>query len=165
MDLARRSQPRFLWSGAFLPLHNGQVMAAFADHRTYTWEGREVDHQDHLGFDLASVKSAPVPASNQGLVVLARYFGIYGNTVIVDHGYGLMTLYAHLSAIDVKDGQEVQRGQTLGRTGATGLALGDHLHFTVLLHGLPVSPAEWWDGHWIDDRLRRKLGAALPARE
>ncbi len=165
VDLARRSQPRFLWSGAFLPLHNGQVMAAFADHRTYTWEGREVDHQDHLGFDLASVKSATVPASNQGLVVLARYFGIYGNTVIVDHGYGLMTLYAHLSAIDVKEGQEVQRGQALGRTGATGLALGDHLHFTVLLHGLPVSPAEWWDGHWIDDRLRRKLGAALPARE
>ena len=165
VDLARRSQPRFLWSGAFLPLHNGQVMAAFADHRTYTWEGREVDHQDHLGFDLASVKSAPVPASNQGLVVLARYFGIYGNTVIVDHGYGLMTLYAHLSAIEVKDGQEVQRGQALGRTGATGLALGDHLHFTVLLNGLPVSPAEWWDGHWIDDRLRRKLGAALPARE
>lgn len=164
-DLARRSQPRFLWSGAFLPLQSGKVMAAFADRRTYVWEGREVDHQDHLGFDLASVKLAPVPASNQGVVVLARYFGIYGNTVVLDHGYGLMTLYAHLSAIDVKDGQEVQRGQAVGRTGATGLALGDHLHFTVLVHGLPTSPAEWWDAHWIDDRLRRKLGAALPAKE
>lgn len=165
VDLARRSQPRFLWSGAFLPLRSGKVMSSFADRRTYVLDGREVDHQDHLGFDLASVQSAPVPASNEGLVVLARYFGIYGNTVIVDHGYGLMTLYAHLSAIDVKDGQAVERGQVLGRTGATGLAGGDHLHFTVLLNGLPTTPAEWWDGHWIDDRLRRKLGAALPPAE
>ncbi len=98
----------------------------------------------------------------QGVVLLARYFGIYGNTVVLDHGYGLMSLYGHLSSISVNGGQPIDRGDVIGRSGATGLAGGDHLHFTMLLHGLPVDPREWWDGHWIRDRLALKLGAALP---
>ena len=162
IEFAGQSQPHFLWREVFLPMPNGKVMSAFADRRTYVYEGKEVDQQFHLGFDLASVQRAPVPAGNAGIVMLARYFGIYGNAVLVDHGYGLMTLYAHLSSIDVVVGQEVARGQSLGQTGATGLAGGDHLHFTTLLHGLPVNPNEWWDAHWIEDRLVRKLGAALP---
>jgi len=161
-DLAGRSDLRFLWREAFLPMPNAKVMSAFADRRTYFHDGREVDRQFHLGFDLASVQRAPVPAANAGRVVLARYFGIYGNTVVLDHGYGLMSLYGHLSTLAVAAGQEVARGETLGQTGATGLAGGDHLHFTMLLHGLAVNPNEWWDAHWIGDRLARKLGAALP---
>ncbi len=161
-DLAGRSQPRFLWKETFLAMPNGKVMSAFADRRTYFYQGKEVDQQFHLGFDLASVEKAPVPAANSGVVALARYLGIYGNTVVVDHGYGLMSLYAHLSTASVTPGQEVARGETLGQTGATGLAGGDHLHFTMLLQGLPVNPNEWWDAHWIEDRLARKLGAALP---
>ena len=137
-------------------------MSSFADRRTYYYGGREVDRQTHLGFDLASVSHADVPASNGGLVVLAGYFGIYGNTVVVDHGYGLMSLYAHLSSIDVAKGDRVERGTRLGQSGATGLAGGDHLHFSFLLHGVPVRPIEWWDGHWIEDRLKRKLGNSLP---
>lgn len=160
-DLGRRSRPQFLWSAPFLPMPNAKVMSAFADRRSYDYAGREVDLQDHLGFDLASVRGAPIPASNAGVVALAEYLGIYGNTVVVDHGYGLMTLYAHLSAVDVTAGQAVERGQTLGRTGETGLAGGDHLHFTVLLHGRPVSPVDWWDAKWIRDRVAPKLGTAL----
>ena len=156
------SRAEFLWREAFLPFPGGQVMEAFAVRRSYRYEGEEVDQQTHLGFDLASTQQAPVPASNAGVVAFAGYLGIYGNTVIVDHGYGLMTLYAHLSSIDVPEGQAVARGQSLGRTGATGLAAGDHLHFATLLRGLPVTPVEWWDGHWIQDRLARKLGAAIP---
>ncbi len=160
--LAKDTAPRFLWNRAFLPMPKAKVMSAFADRRTYLYRGREVDHQYHLGFDLAVTHRTPVPAANRGVVALARYFGIYGNSVVLDHGYGLMSLYGHLSVIDVAKGQEVERGQTLGRTGATGLAGGDHLHFTMLLGGLPVNPNEWWDPHWIHDRLVRKLGAALP---
>jgi murein DD-endopeptidase MepM/ murein hydrolase activator NlpD len=163
--LAATSAPRFLWKQPFLPMHNAKVMSAFADRRTFVYQGREVDHQYHLGFDLAVTQRTPVPAANRGVVVLARYLGIYGNAVVVDHGYGLMSLYAHLSAIDVTKGQEVERGQTLGYTGATGLAGGDHLHFTMLLAGLPVNPNEWWDPHWIRDRLVPKLGSALPFEE
>jgi murein DD-endopeptidase MepM/ murein hydrolase activator NlpD len=137
-------------------------MSHFADHRTYYFEGREVDQEDHLGFDLASVTHADVPASNSGVVVMAKYFGIYGNAVVIDHGYGLMTLYAHLSQIAVKVGDEVRRAQVIGRSGQTGLAGGDHLHFSFLLQGLPVRPVEWWDAHWIQDRIQRKLGGALP---
>jgi murein DD-endopeptidase MepM/ murein hydrolase activator NlpD len=160
-DLAGRSQPRFLWKETFLPMPNGKVMSSFADRRIYVYQGKEVDQQFHLGFDLASVQQAPVPAANAGVVALARYLGIYGNTVVIDHGYGLMSLYAHLSSAAVTAGQEVARGETLGQTGATGLAAGDHLHFTMLLQGLAVNPNEWWDSHWIEDRLVRKLGAAL----
>jgi murein DD-endopeptidase MepM/ murein hydrolase activator NlpD len=136
-------------------------MSAFADRRTYVYSGREVDQQTHLGFDLAATRATPVPAGNDGKVALAGYFGIYGNTVVLDHGYGLMSLYAHLSQIDVAKGQSVARGDVLGRTGATGLAGGDHLHFTLLIQGLPVNPNEWWDPHWIRDHVAGPLGGAF----
>lgn len=160
--LAAASPPEFRWDKRFVPMRNGQVMSGFADRRTYTYNGQTVDQQDHLGFDLASTSHAEIQASNDGVVVQARYFGIYGNCVVIDHGYGLLSLYGHLSSISVEEGQAVERYETIGRSGQTGLAGGDHLHFTILLRGLPVNPKEWWDGHWIHDRLKLKLGAALP---
>jgi len=165
IELAGKSAPEFLWTRTFVPLPNAKVMSDFADRRSYVYEGREVDRQDHLGFDLASTQAAEVPAANDGVVALARYFGIYGNTVVIDHGYGLMSLYGHLSVIDVKEGEKVRRGTPIGRTGQTGLAGGDHLHFTMLLAGLPIDPREWWDPHWIQDRLERKLEQALPFQD
>ncbi len=161
-ELAAQSRPEFLWTRAFEQMPNSKVTSTFADRRTYLYEGREVDEQTHLGFDLASTQQAEVPASNAGVVVVARYFGIYGNAVVIDHGYGLMTLYGHLSSLAVEEGQQVQQGEVLGRSGATGLAGGDHVHFTVLLQGLPVNPREWWDRSWIRNRIRAKLGDAMP---
>jgi len=160
--LAEASPPEFRWDKKFVPMRNGQVMSAFAVRRTYTYDGQAVDQQDHLGFDLASTSRAEIQASNDGVVVQASYLGIYGNCVVIDHGYGLLSLYGHLSSISVEEGQTVERYQVVGRSGQTGLAGGDHLHFTILLRGLPVNPQEWWDGHWIHDRLKLKLGAALP---
>lgn len=160
--LAEASPPEFRWNKKFVPMRNGQVMSAFAVRRTYTYNGQAVDQQDHLGFDLASTSRAEIQASNDGVVVQAGYFGIYGNCVVIDHGYGLLSLYGHLSSISVEEGQAVERYEAVGRSGQTGLAGGDHLHFTILLRGLPVNPQEWWDGHWIHDRLKLKLGAALP---
>ena len=160
--LAQKSRPAFLWTQPFFALPNGKVMASFADRRTYIYQGRTVDHQDHLGFDLASTKQAPVPASNDGIVAYAKFLGIYGNAVVIDHGYGLLTIYGHLSSIAVTEGQKVSRGDIIGRTGETGLAGGDHLHFCTILQGLPVNPAEWWDSHWIRDRIAKKLGPAFP---
>jgi murein DD-endopeptidase MepM/ murein hydrolase activator NlpD len=163
--LPEQSLPRFLWKQDFLQMRNAQVMSDFADRRTYLYNGQEIDQQDHLGYDLASTRNAEIQAANVGVVLVGRYLGIYGNAVVLDHGYGLMSLYGHLSSIAVNEGQMVQRGDVIGRTGATGLAGGDHLHFTILLQGLPVDPREWWDGHWIHDRLVLKLGAALPFEE
>jgi murein DD-endopeptidase MepM/ murein hydrolase activator NlpD len=159
--LAAKSARAFLWSQPFLPMRNAKITAAFAQRRTYIYQGKPVDQQTHLGFDMASVQRDAVPASNRGVVLFARFFGIYGNAVVIDHGYGLMSLYGHLSAIGVHEGQQVERGQELGRSGQTGLAGGDHLHFTLLLDGLPVNPVEWWDPHWIRDRIARKLGAGF----
>lgn len=164
-ELADRSPDGFYWSESFLPMPNAQVMSTFADRRTYMYEGEAVDQQTHLGFDLASVERDPVPAANRGRVVLARFFGIYGNAVVIDHGGGLMSLYGHLSSIAVQEGQMVERGALLGRTGATGLAGGDHLHFTMLVDGVAVTPVEWWDDHWIEDRVRRKLQGMWPTAQ
>jgi murein DD-endopeptidase MepM/ murein hydrolase activator NlpD len=163
LALGPRSAGAFLWTEPFLPLRNAKVMSAFADRRTYVYQGREVDAQTHLGFDLAVVARTPVPAANRGVVLLARYFGIYGNSVVLDHGLGLASLYSHLSSVEVKEGQAVERGAVIGHTGATGLAGGDHLHFTTLVRGLPVNPVEWWDGKWIRDRVASKVGPTVLA--
>jgi murein DD-endopeptidase MepM/ murein hydrolase activator NlpD len=166
-ELAAKSEPRFLWTGTFQQLGGSKVEASFADRRTYEYKGREIDRQDHLGFDLATTAHAPVSAANDGNVVMADYFGIYGNTIVVDHGFGLLSLYGHLSSFGVKAGDAVKRGQELGRTGSTGLAGGDHLHFSMLLQSVQVDAREWWDPHWIRDRITAKLeeyGTAGPPR-
>jgi murein DD-endopeptidase MepM/ murein hydrolase activator NlpD len=164
-ELATKTQPAFMWREPFLPMVNTAIKANFADRRSYVYNDQSVDQQDHLGLDMASTRADKVPSANDGVVVYADYLGIYGNCVVVDHGYGVQTLYGHLSAIDVKEGDKVTRGQPIGRSGASGLAGGDHLHFEVVLHGLPVSPIEWFDSKWINDRLKLKLGAALPFGE
>ena len=156
-DMASKSQERFLWTRPFQQLGNSKVEAAFADHRTYTYKGRDIDRQDHLGYDLASTSNAPVSASNDGVVMLADFFGIYGNTIVIDHGYGLLSLYGHLSNFAVKAGDSVKRGQTIGHSGASGLAGGDHLHYSMVLQSVQVDPKEWWDPHWIKDRITSKL--------
>ncbi len=118
-----------------------------------------IDQQVHLGVDLASVNQAPIPAGNSGRVVFAAPLGIYGNTVIVDHGCGLFSMYSHLSRIETELKREVKKGEILGRTGYTGMAGGDHLHFSMLVHGVFVNPVEWWDPHWIRDNIERKMNA------
>ncbi|HKQ80732.1 MAG TPA: M23 family metallopeptidase [Steroidobacteraceae bacterium] len=158
--LAEHSAPKILWQGAFKQLVNTAVEAGFADQRTYVYKNEPIDNQVHLGFDLASLSAAPVQAANSGTVVHAGWLGIYGNCVILDHGMGLQSLYAHLSSIDVKVGAAVQLGDRLGRTGSTGLAGGDHLHFTMLLDGRAVTPIDWWSQKWIQDRILRKLAEA-----
>ncbi len=157
-SFAKTSAPEMYWRGVvFHPFANNAVESAFADRRTYIYQGKEVDQQTHLGFDLASFTGVSIVAANRGKVVLAEELGIYGNCVILDHGMGVQSLYGHLSSIGVKAGDMVEKEQELGRSGMTGLAGGDHLHFTMLVNGQMVNPVEWWDAHWIQDRILRKL--------
>jgi hypothetical protein len=157
--LRLKTADHFLWSGPFLPLTNAAVESAFADKRSYIYKGKKVDEQVHLGFDLAVTLHVSVPAANDGSVVWADNLGIYGNCVVIDHGYGLQSIYGHLSEIAVKPGDTVKKGQSLGRSGSTGLAGGDHLHFSMQVDGVQVNPIEWWDEHWIKDRILSKVGA------
>ncbi len=156
-DLRLQTEPQFYWSGPFQQLGNSQVESVFADKRSYIYKGKKVDEQVHLGFDLAVTEHVAVPASNDGKVVWASDLGIYGNCIVLDHGYGLQSIYGHLSEIGVKKGELIKRGQTMGRSGSTGLAGGDHLHFSMQLDGVQVNPVEWWDEHWIKDRILSKL--------
>jgi len=157
---AKQTAPMKLWKEPFVQLGNSKVEAGFADHRTYFYKGKEVDQQVHLGFDLAVTAHVPVAAANDGVVVNASWVGIYGNCVIIDHGLGVQSLYGHLQSFDVKVGDKITRGQTIGRSDSTGLAGGDHVHFTMLVGGRMVNPVEWWDPHWIQDRVDRKLSDA-----
>jgi murein DD-endopeptidase MepM/ murein hydrolase activator NlpD len=156
-DLRLKTADHFLWSGPFLPLMNAAVESNFADRRSYIYKGKKVDEQVHLGFDLAVTQHVSVPAANDGIVVWAENLGIYGNCVVVDHGYGLQSIYGHLSEFAVKPGDAVKKGQSLGKSGSTGLAGGDHLHFSMQVDGVQVNPIEWWDEHWIKDRILSKV--------
>ena len=156
-EVASKTSDMFEWSQSFLRQPNAATRATFGDLRHYMHGGKEIDQQTHLGIDLASTARAAVPATNSGTVVFADFMGIYGQCIIVDHGLGLQTLYAHLSSIGANMGDIVDRGQIIGRTGATGLAGGDHLHYGVIISGVPVNPIEWWDKNWVRNNITSKL--------
>jgi murein DD-endopeptidase MepM/ murein hydrolase activator NlpD len=157
IEIARKSGNRTQWKGRFLQMKNSKVMATYGDERTYIIEGEKVSRSVHLGYDLASYANAPVEAANSGTVLFAGNLGIYGNTVIIDHGLGLMSIYGHLSTIMVSVNQPVKKGEVIARSGATGLAGGDHLHFGILVHGYEVSPLYWWDPKWIHTNITEYL--------
>jgi len=152
-------EQKILWTQVFQRQPDSAPLSGFADRRTYKHDGAIIDSQTHLGFDLASLRQSPVAAANDGKVVYADNLGIYGNTVILDHGIGLYSLYGHLSSVGVQVGQAVKRGDSLGRTGETGLAAGDHLHFSIMVNGIHVDPVEWWDPKWVQDHVTEKLKA------
>ena len=154
-DLRSKTEEKILWNGPFL--HWGKEESMFADVRNYIYKGKKIDQQVHLGFDLSDTANAPVHVANDGRVVWAADLGIYGNCVVVDHGYSLQSIYGHMNRIDVKVGDMVKKDQSLGVAGATGMAGGVHVHFSMQIDGVQVNPKEWWDEHWIHDRIMSKL--------
>ena len=156
-DLRLKTEPRFLWTQPFIQQPNSKVESNFADIRNYFYQGKKVDQQTHLGYDLSVTQHVGVVATNDGKVVYAAPLGIYGNCIVVDHGYGLQSIYGHLSEIAVKEGDMVKRGQEMGKSGQTGLAGGDHIHFSMQLEGVQIDPREWWDAHWIQDHVAKRV--------
>jgi len=156
-DLRLKTEPRFLWSEPFRQQHNSKVEAHFADVRNYIYQGKKIDQQVHLGYDLSITQHVGVEASNDGKVVYAAPLGIYGNCIVVDHGYGLQSIYGHMSEIAVHEGDLVKRGQVMGKSGMTGMAGGDHIHFSMQLDGVQIDPKEWWDAHWIKDHVAKRM--------
>ncbi|HIC97233.1 MAG TPA: M23 family metallopeptidase, partial [Aquificaceae bacterium] len=152
-EIGSGSAPERYWSGNFLQHKRSKVISRYGERRIYTYGGKLISRSWHLGYDLASVKNSEVLAANRGKVVFAGDLGIYGNTVIIDHGMGLMSLYSHLADFVVEEGDLVEKGQLIGFTDMTGLAFGDHLHFGVLVGGLEVTPLEWWDPKWVKNRI------------
>lgn len=157
LHIGKETDSEILWKGPFLQLKNSKVMAIYGDKRTYIYNGKTISNSVHLGYDLASNARSPVEAANSGVVKFAGDLSIYGNTVIIDHGMGIMSLYGHLSVLNVSEGQKVGKGDIIGRTGSTGLAGGDHLHFGILIHGHEISPLFLWDLHWIKFNVLERL--------
>jgi murein DD-endopeptidase MepM/ murein hydrolase activator NlpD len=156
-EVCRKTSPKQLWQDTFLRMKNAAPMAQYGDKRSYIYQGKIVGESTHLGVDLASNAHATIEAANHGVVVFAEALGIYGNAVIIDHGLGLFSLYGHMDALHVKKGQAVKKGDPLGQSGTSGLAGGDHLHFSLIVGGKFVNPQEWWDPHWIADNVTKKV--------
>lgn len=131
------------------PLKNGQVVAHFGDHRIYSYKGETVSEAYHLGLDLASNAMSPIKSQNPAIVTYAQENGIYGNMPVLYHGLGLYTIYGHCSNVMVKEGDSLSSNATIAKTGRSGYAMGDHLHFGVLVQGIEVRPQEWMDQDWI----------------
>lgn len=145
----------------FYPLVNGQKVADFGDHRIYSYKGQEnVSQAYHMGLDLASVQMGAIKSSNGGNVIFAKSNGIYGNLPIIDHGFGLYTLYGHCSQLHVHEKDRVMNEQEIAKTGMSGYAMGDHLHFGILVQGIEVRPEEWMDRKWIADNITNVIESA-----
>ena len=145
----------------FVRLPNAATFAQFGERRHYFYGEEKIDEAWHLGMDWASVKRAEVQVTNPGKVIFKDYLGIYGDTVIIDHGLGVGTLYAHTSSINVEVNDEVKAGQHIANTGATGAVFGDHLHFGVLVQGIEVNPNEWLDYTWMKTNVTKTINDAL----
>ncbi len=159
-QIALVTENKKYWQKKFLRLPKSANRAGFADARAYAYKGKIIDNQVHMGIDLASTAHSRVPAANPGKIVFINELGIYGKTIIIDHGFGLFSMYSHLSKFFVKSNQVVKRREIIGETGRTGLAGGDHLHFGMLIHNTFVNPIEWWDKKWIQNNIIIKINNA-----
>ena len=137
----------------FVPLKNAMKVGDFADHRFYSYNGEFVSESYHLGIDLASVARDNIYASLDGKVIFAEENGIYGINIIIDHGFGLYSLYGHCSSKLVAEGDEIKAGEIIAKTGTSGLALGDHLHFGILVQGVEVRPEQFQDAKWLQSYI------------
>lgn len=144
----------------FYPLRNAAAVASFGDHRYFKYNGNLVSESYHLGLDLASTAEADVVVSNPGEVVYTKYNGIYGKNIIISHGLGVYSLYGHNSSYLVDEGEQVKAGDIISKTGMTGLALGDHLHFGMIVQGVEVRPEEWMDKNWMKDNIFGVISSA-----
>lgn len=153
LDNMSRDQINHFSLNRFKRLSGSKTFAGFAERREYFYEGESIDKAWHLGMDWASVIRADVKVSNPGKVIFDGYLGIYGNTMIIDHGLGIQSLYAHTSNMNFQKGDEVKRNEKIANTGSTGAVFGDHLHFGILIQGVEVNPLEWMDSNWIKTRV------------
>ncbi|MEC4805921.1 MAG: M23 family metallopeptidase, partial [Jaaginema sp. PMC 1079.18] len=144
-DFKATVTPEKFWNGAFLRPTRGSVSTVFGVRRYYN--GVLAQDYYHRGVDYAASRGTPVVAPAAGRVVLvgreAQGFRLHGNTIGLDHGQGVLSIFLHLQQIDVKEGDFVQAGQKIGTVGATGAATGPHLHWGLYVLGEAVDPVPW----------------------
>lgn len=159
-SMLREVTAQALWEGPFIHPRPGRVTSPFGQKRVFNGELRS----RHTGLDIHATTGTPVYATNSGRVSLARDLFFTGNTVYLDHGLGLHTAYFHLSAIEViGEGQWVEKGDLIGRVGATGRVTGPHLHWGLYLHGVPLDPLSLLQPGF--SRASERIAAAPPTAD
>jgi murein DD-endopeptidase MepM/ murein hydrolase activator NlpD len=167
-DIARRdeavleealsaSESKRWWNGPFGKPVAGYPSNSVGDKRLIAVNDREIASSAAQGARFAVSARATVVAAQAGRVVLVANLGLLGTTVVIDHGCGLATVYAHLSETTVTQGSEVATGQAIGRTGSTGFATSEEVYFEMRVQGVAVSPNEWWDQNWVRDHIENKV--------
>ncbi|MCK5236351.1 MAG: M23 family metallopeptidase, partial [Deltaproteobacteria bacterium] len=135
-DKLSSSQSEKLWEGEFITPTKGKVTSRFGVKRFLNGKPKS----PHSGLDIKAVKGTPVYSSNSGVVSLVSNSYFTGNTIVIDHGLELFTVYAHLSKTKVKEGDKVKKGERIGSVGSTGRSTGPHLHWGVKVNGMNVNP-------------------------
>lgn len=158
-DVLHTSQPTRWWSGTFGRPVPTAPSNTFGDLRTITLPGGETIKNLTQGLRFAVGSRSSVVAAQAGHVQLVASLGTLGETVVLDHGCGIASVYGHLSRVGVTQGQQVTKGESLGETGSSGFALSEEVHFEVRLHGVAVSPHEWLDETWVRDHIENKVAA------
>lgn len=147
------------WKESFARF-GGRERHVFGEKISYRMGEVDLGSTVENGVTFASAVDAPVRAANNGIVIFSDNLGPYGDTVIVDHGFGVTTLYGHLGSMTRLEGDRVERGDIIGKVGDTGLIFSPGLTFEVRLHGTPVRPVEWWDAGWLRDHVDQKVSNA-----
>jgi murein DD-endopeptidase MepM/ murein hydrolase activator NlpD len=137
----RTESPIQLWRGRFVWPVKGRITGRYGEKRI---DGRGRFLGMHKGIDIRVKRGAPVVSSARGRVVFTGYLALEGETVVIDHGQGIVTIYSHLRRILAKMGSLVEKGEVIGRVGSTGRSTAPHLHFGLYVHGTPVNPLYYW---------------------
>ncbi|MEY4667443.1 MAG: hypothetical protein RL518_142 [Pseudomonadota bacterium] len=155
-DPLSQTEGRKLWNGTFARPVTVYPSNSAGDQRTITLNGQELVKGPAVGARFPVTTRQRVTAANSGRVTFVDTLPLNGTTVVIDHGFGLASVYAHLSSAQVKPGDEIAKGQGIGQTGTSGLAQSEEVYFELRVHGVPVSPNEWWDDTWIADHVQNK---------
>jgi|GEM_PF-1338193 len=143
------SSEQSLWNSAFVhPLEKAEIISLFGKKRTYYIEGKPVRVRYHRGVDYRAPRGTPVFAPSNGIVVLSAERVTTGNTLVIDHGHGVFSLFFHLDSISAEEGSRVTMGDKVAEAGSTGIAAGSHLHWGLWIDGTYVNPLDWLKRHF-----------------
>ncbi len=153
-------QVRELKFVAFKPFAKHRTSSEYGKLRRYQYQGKITKESYHLGVDLTFIANTLIYCSNPGKVMFSGYNGGYGNSMLIHHGLGLYTMYGHCHELLVKENDQLEAGTLIGKSGQTGFATGDHLHFSVLIQGVYADPLEWMDSQWLESNIESVIKTA-----
>lgn len=156
-EVSKRSELKSSWDGAFQRPAGATLRADFGEIRDYLYGSELLGNFIYTGAEFSSSSGLGISAAAPGKLIYVGDLGLYGKSVIVDHGFGLATVYGYLDSTSAEIDAEVKAGTVLGKAGVSGFSEAPGFLYEVRIHGIPVRPIEWWDARWVHDHIRRKI--------